>query len=251
MQRVVEDEHGSPDHWWFRARRDIFGRMIRQRVGLREGARVLDVGPGSGVNLPMFAELGARHGLTVLDRSIGSLESCRAGGAQRDGGMGLVQADGARHPFRAGSFDLVCALDVIEHLDDDRGALAEFRRVLKPDGALLVSVPAFQVLWGRMDVLAEHKRRYRRADLEARLREAGFRLERATYFNCLLFPPILLVRLLMRPFLRWTRTGGSDLGMPTPGLNGLFYRLFAAEGSWVVDRNLPFGVSIVALARPA
>ena len=117
---------------------------------------------------------------------------------------------------------------------------------------MLLTVPALPVLWGRQDVLSGHKRRYRRGELERRLREAGFAIERLTYFNTLLFLPILAVRLCMRPFLGRTSAGGggSDFSVPSFGLSGLLYRLFAAEGSWLVRRNLPLGVSLLAVARP-
>ena len=245
MKEVVHREHLDPDHWWFRARRDIFARLLDELVELPAHARILDLGPGSGVNLPVLAPRGE---VCVLDLSRFSLEQCRA-----DGASDLVEADATVHPFQARSFDLVTALDVFEHLADDTRAMAECRRVVKDDGWLLCSVPAFPLLWGRQDVLAMHERRYRKRELAERLRGAGFRVERMSYFNSLLFPPILAVRLAMRPFLsRTAANGGSDLGMRLPAfVEGSFYRMFAAEGGWLVKRDLPVGVSLVALARPA
>lgn len=245
MREVVHAEHLAPDHWWFRARRRIFERVLDEHVTLPPDARILDLGPGSGVNLPVLAPRGR---VTVLDVSRFSLATCRSGGAT------CVQADATRPPFRDASFDLVCALDVLEHLVEDERALRACRRVLRPEGRLLASVPALGLLWGRQDVLSEHKRRYARADFESRLVAAGFELERLTYFNSLLFPPILAVRLMMRPFLRATSQngGGSDLGLRLPRpAEELLYRLFASERHWLARRDLPIGVSLLGLARPA
>lgn len=244
MQDVVHKEHLERDHWWFRARRSILSGLLDASVPLGAGARVLDLGPGSGVNLPILRERGR---VCVLDMSRFSLDSCRALGA-----AALVQGDATVPPFRDESFDLVCALDVLEHLRDDARALRECRRVLRRDGRLFVSVPALGVLWGRQDVLSDHHRRYTRGQLQRRLVEAGFEIERLSYFNSILFAPILGVRLCMRPFLRWTVRGGSDLAVRLPlGLDGLLYRLFAMEGPWLRRRDLPLGVSLLALARPA
>lgn len=242
MKDVVHAEHLDPNHWWFRARRDIFAKLLDELSPLPEGARILDVGPGSGVNLPVLAPRGR---VTVLDISDFSLQTCR-----RDGAHSVVQADACRPPFADGSFDLVCALDVFEHLPDDQTAMAECLRVLKPGGVLLTTVPAFPMLWGRQDVLAMHQRRYRKPEFRDRLRRAGFELERLSYFNTLLFAPILAVRLAMRPFLRWSQKGGSDLGMAMPfGIDRVLHRVFAAERGWLVRRDLPVGVSILGLAR--
>lgn len=243
MKASLAQEYRESEHWFFRARRAIFQHVLDAWVPLAPGARLLDLGPGSGVNVPV---LRGRGRLAVVDVSRVSLDDCGDKGA-RD----LVLADASRPPFRTGSFDLVCALDILEHLDDDASAVREIRRVLAPGGALLVSVPAFGVLWGRQDVLSEHKRRYRRRGLELLLTENGFEVRRLTYFNAALFPAILAVRLAMRPFLRWTGAGGSDLTVPAPlGLDRLLYRAFAAERGWLVRHDLPVGVSLLALAAP-
>lgn len=227
-----------------RARRSIFRRILRECVPLPDDARILDIGPGSGVNLEVLRDHGT---VSVLDLDHESLLECRGAGAHH-----LVCGDAGAPPLQPGSIDLVCALDVLEHLADDTAALAAWRELLRPGGRLLLTVPALPVLWGRQDILSGHQRRYRRRQLERRLCEAGFAVERLTYFNTLLFLPILAVRLCMRPFLRRTAGGGggSDFSVFSFGLNGLLYRLFAAEGAWLVKRDLPVGVSLLCVARP-
>lgn len=245
MQDVVHSEHLDSDHWWFRARRRIFERVLDEQLPGGRAARILDLGPGSGVNLPV---LGERGRVTALDLSEVSLARCKRAGAPD-----CVLADATRPPFAEASFDLVCALDVLEHIDDDEAALAGVRRVLAPDGLFLFSVPAFPFLWGRQDVLSHHKRRYRKLQLKERVEAAGLRVEHLTYFNTLLFPPIAAVRFMMRPLLaRSVAKGGSDLSVKLPlGLDGLLYHSFACERAWVSRRTLPFGVSMLGWARRA
>lgn len=243
MKDVVHEEYGrrARDHWWFRARRAIFARLLDEQGALPERARIVDVGPGYGVNADVLAPRGA---LIALDLDARSLAACD--------GARPVRADATAPPFRDRSVDLICALDVLEHLDDDAGALRRWREALRPDGRLLLSVPAFPALWGRQDVLSEHRRRYRRAPLDALLRTAEYDVLRLTYFNTLLFPPIALLRLVMRPFLsRSVQDGGSDLEVSLPlGLDRLLYGLFACEAGWLARRDLPFGVSLLAVAAP-
>jgi SAM-dependent methyltransferase len=241
MRASVHAEYCSTrDHWWFRARRDIFARLLDALAPLPPSATILDVGPGSGVNLPILLQRGR---VTVVDTEPSSVFECLLGGAD------AVRGDATRQPFGDESFDLICALDVLEHLDDDCAALRECARLLKPSGWLFVSVPALPLLWGRQDVLAQHRRRYRRAELADRMQRAGLEIARLSYFNTLLFPPILAVRLMMRPFLhRLAASDKSDLSVRSP-FDGLLYRAFALEARWLVRRNLSLGVSLFALAR--
>lgn len=243
MQDVVHDEHLAQDHWWFRARRSIFDRVLDEQLPAGKAPRILDLGPGSGVNLPV---LGKRGRVTALDLSQVSLGRCLDAGAPD-----CVLADATRAPFGDGTFDLVCALDVLEHIDDDAGALTQIERVLAPGGLFLFSVPAFGFLWGRQDVLSHHKRRYGKGQLAERIRAAGLEIEHLTHFNTLLFPPIAAVRLAMRPLLaRSVAKGGSDLSVKLPlGLDSVLYHSFACERGWVTRRSLPFGVSMLGWAR--
>ncbi len=238
----AEYRRAASQHWCFRARREIFARVLDGAGRLPPNARILDVGPGFGVNLPV---LRGRGRVAVLDLDRDSLDACRAAGIEE-----AVYGDVHDLPFRDGAFDLVTALDVLEHLDHDVDALGGIRRVLCPGGRLLVSVPAFALLWGRQDVLSDHRRRYRRAELERKLTEAGFVIRRLSYFNTVLFLPILAVRLAMRPFLtRSVERGRSDLAVRfPPGIEAVLYRAFAAESRWLTRHDLPFGVSLLALA---
>jgi SAM-dependent methyltransferase len=152
-------------------------------------------------------------------------------------------------PFAADSFDLVCALDVLEHLDDDVGAAREIHRVVRPGGALVVFVPALRVLWGLQDQLAEHRRRYGRGQLRALLAGAGFRIERLTFFNTLLFPPILAGRIALRLVPGWARALRSENELGGPLADTVFGAIFSAESAFVCRADLPIGVSLACVAR--
>jgi SAM-dependent methyltransferase len=230
-------------HWWFVARRRIFltilDKYLRSSPGSRE--RVLDIGCGTGTMLTYLARYGDPEGIDVDDAAI---EYCHARGLTR-----VAQAGADRLPFADGSFGLVTALDVIEHIDDDRAALREARRVLRPGGKLLLAVPAYRFLWGRQDDINLHKRRYVAREVRERLIAAGFTVVRLTYINAVLFPAIAAVR-LARHILPKPRALQSDFSFPAPRpVNFLLGHVFGAERFVVRQFDIPFGVSIMALAE--
>jgi SAM-dependent methyltransferase len=177
------------DHWWFRARRDILDRAVARFVGKTDLA--LTVGVGITREAEMLAK---RTRLVAIDRA--RIDS-------RCLEVALpAQADATAIPFGDEVFDAAFIFDVLEHVDDEAKALSEIRRVLRPGGKLLVTVPAFMFLYGLQDEVSEHKRRYRKRPLEDLLRRSGFQVEYASYFNTLLFPPIVAVRVFAASFRR-------------------------------------------------
>ena len=232
----VEDSH-----WWFVGRRLIlesFLRQIHSALGARDSAlKILDVGCGTGANLEMLAQFGAAEGVDVSDSA---LEFCRAKGLKTHKGLA------EKLPFDDESFDLVTALDVVEHLDDDAAGLKEMHRVLKSGGRTLIFVPAFMWLWGVQDDISNHRIRYTKKQIVERLEKAGFEIERATYANWTFFAPILAGRTLMKI------TGikpESENNVNVSALNGVFGKLFGAERFWLKNFDFPFGVSIVIVAK--
>jgi SAM-dependent methyltransferase len=227
------------DHWWFRGRRRILGRLLAP-LGLAAHARVLDVGCGTGANGPVLGETG--RFAVGIDASAIPLGLTPRGHAAR------LRGDAAALPFAEGSFDAVVALDVLEHLDDDRAAARELSRVLKPGGAMIVFVPALRILWGLQDEVSHHRRRYTKASLRGALAAAELEILRLTYFNTLLFPPILAARLAMR-LRRPKISSENEVGGPVA--NALLTRIFALEAPLLRHTNLPIGVSLAAVARKA
>lgn len=228
------------DHWWFVARRRILAGEIG-RLPLPAGSRVLEVGCGPGGNLEMLGQFGP---LTAIEPDEASRAYAAKSGAEMHGGL---LPDGL--PDFPERFGLVAALDVVEHVDDDAGALAALGALTRPDGFMVITVPAYQWMWSEHDVRHHHKRRYTAGQLRGRLEAAGLKVRRLTHFNSLLFPPIAAVRLLQKlPGL----DGQAEEHLPGAAVNGLLRRIFETEGALLRATDLPFGVSILAICqRPA
>ncbi len=227
-------------HWWYTGRRKILSSFVEdicRRVTDRR-PRILDVGCGTGANLLMLSKYGDAEGVDVSEDA---LAFCRERGFEN---VKLGAAE--KLPYDDGTFDLVTALDVVEHLDDDLAGLREMRRVLRPGGRVLLFVPTFMFLWGLQDDVSHHRRRYRMPELRRVLEQAGFEIERTTYANITFFMPILAMRKLMR------LTGlkaESENNINVPALNGVLARLLGAESRLLKYANIPFGVSGLCVAR--
>jgi SAM-dependent methyltransferase len=230
-------------HWWFRGRRRILERLLA-RLDLPPGARVLDLGCGTGANGPVLAA----GGRFVVGAERSALPLALAGTGDR-GHAVRVRADALALPFGARSFDLVVALDVLEHIDDDQGAARELYRVTRPGGALVVFVPALQLLWGLQDEVSHHRRRYGARALRHIVGEAGYQVERVTFFNSLLFAPVLAARLAMRLYRPPGLASESQLGGPMT--NALLGGIFALEAPLLERMDFPLGVSLACVARRA
>jgi SAM-dependent methyltransferase len=229
------------DHWWFVGRRGLFAALLKG-FPLPPDAAILDVGTGTGANLRLLRDLGFAR-VVGVDFSAEAIRFCA------EKGLGSVQpGDVCALPFADRRFDLVFATDVIEHVEDDLAALREIRRVLRPGGHLLLTVPAFPILWGLQDEVSHHRRRYRLPLLVARLRAAGFAPQRYFYFNYLLFLPILAARRLMRLLqIRLASEGELNAKWLNRALTSLF-RLDVKTAPWL---RPPFGASALVVAtRP-
>jgi SAM-dependent methyltransferase len=227
-------------HWWYAGRRRIIASFLEGICKDLETSRprILDVGCGTGANLELLTEFGEVEGVDISQEA---LSFCRERGFTN-----VRHGAAERLPFADGSFDVVTALDVIEHLDDDLGSLKEIHRVLRPGGRVLLFVPAFMFLWGVQDDVSNHRRRYRLKELQEVVRTAGFEVERATYANLTFFAPILFVRTFMRAArLR----PPSEFKINVPAFNGVLGSIFGAERFWLRHLNFPFGVSALCVAR--
>ena len=227
-------------HWWHIGRRKIIASFVEdicRRVTDRR-PRILDVGCGTGANLLMLSKYGDAEGVDVSEDA---LAFCRERGLEN------VKLGAAEQlPYDDGTFDLVTALDVVEHLDDDLAGLREMRRVLRPGGRVLLFVPTFMFLWGLQDDVSHHRRRYRMPELRRVLEQAGFEIERTTYANITFFMPILAMRKLMR------LTGikaESENNINVSALNGVLARMLGAESFVLRYMNIPFGVSGLCVAK--
>ena len=183
----------------------------------------------------------ARHG-TVTGVELSSASVMLA----RERGVGeVIEGSVLDMPFAADSFDVAVSLDVIEHLEDDLGALREMRRTVTPGGSLLVTVPAYPWLWSGHDVALGHRRRYSARGLARLVERAGLHVVHASYFNTLLFPAVALTRV----WKRLTGEASHDLHRPSPAVNQWLERVFALERHVVPRVALPFGASLLLVAR--
>jgi len=225
-------------HWWFVGTRDILFSSVRDN--LSPDGSILDVGCGSGLMMKRFREAGRVFG---IDNNAGALAHCRSLGFHR-----LCRGDTVALPFKTGAFELVAAADLLEHCDDDSAVLHELCRVCAPGGILLASVPAYRALWSSHDVALHHKRRYSKRELVGKVEAAGFAVNRASYLNSLLFPPIALMRLtvgklaLLRPHGRIKYYENLQL------LNRTLLGIMRLEQRLLDHLDMPFGFSLLLLA---
>ena len=225
-------------HWWFVGRRRLFAAEL-EKAGVKRTDRVLDIGTGTGANLRLLRDLGFTE-VTGLDASEEAIGYCASKG------LGAVRkGDTCALPFADGSFDLVLATDVIEHVDDDDAAVREVSRVLARGGKALITVPAFQSLWGLQDRKAFHKRRYRMNSLLALLRGARLSPDHCYHFNYLLFLPIYLARRVI-DLLRLDLKSEGQVNNRL--LNRMLLTVFSLDISTASTIKPPFGVSILVMA---
>jgi ubiquinone/menaquinone biosynthesis C-methylase UbiE len=228
-------------HWYFVGKARLIRRMLACFAPPQ--ARLLDVGCGTGNILDVLKQFGEAVG---IDASPVALEFCRRRGLQH-----LHLGDvSARLPAPDESYDIVCAFDVLEHLEDDMKALAELQRVCQPGGHILLTVPALPILWSAHDEALAHKRRYTKQKLSRLLRQAGLRLRKVSYTNALLFPLALAYRLTGRMSQVRQSRQQSDFFVELPRwMNTAFLGVFTLEGILLTRMNFPLGVSLLCVCE--
>ena len=232
------------DHWWFRGKRAAIAALLDRAGAAPPGPRdlVVDVGCGTGAVLERF---GAGALAVGIDDHEDALHYAR-----RKSGARLARSDARALPFRTASVERIFLLDVAEHVPEDAAVFAEIRRVLKPTGLAVVHVPAHPRMWSPHDEAMHHVRRYTRAELEARISEAGLSPVLLTYtFGALLLPAVAV--------RAWKRRGErvaderADFGVAPGWMNRILAGWQAMEAAWLARANLPLGVSLAAVLRPA
>lgn len=228
-------------HWWFAARHEILSGVIaRLTLPSHSATNILEIGCGTGGNLGMLSRFGTISAVELDDYARRQAE--------------LVSGTLVKHgalpeplPFPTGAFDLVCVFDVLEHVEDDATGLAAAGKMAHQGGHILITVPAYNWLFGAHDRAHHHFRRYTKNDIGRLAREAGLKIERIGYFNTILFPVIAATRLLER---FQTRIAASDAVLPSPTLNFLLKNIFAAEARIVARAFFPFGTSVIGILSP-
>ena len=242
MDRIVYDRMAAHDstHWWYTARRDILADYLAREGDLPKDARILEIGCGTGHNLPMLAAFGTVDAIEI-DPAARDIASARLG--KPVGAAPLPELAGVER----GGYDLIAVLDVVEHIEDDVGALRAMAECLKPGGKILITVPAHQWMWSAHDVVNHHHRRYSKASLTRAIHAAGLAPRKLGYFNSLLFPLAAASRLVGR----LTGKDDSDDSPPPKIVNTLFEAIFRLERHLVGRVPLSPGVSIITLVEPA
>jgi SAM-dependent methyltransferase len=245
MNQSFAERYGCLErwHWWFRGRQRILEALLHNEVRGRSKIAILSVGCGPAEGLQWLKPF-AQNGGSVVGLDINPLYADRA-----PANTEFVVGDVGTIPFRSHTFDVVLALDVLEHLDDDAAGLREIARLRKPNGFLCVTVPALPSLWGQQDEISHHKRRYTRRTLSDVFARASLPRPYITYFNTALLPVIAAVR-WARAARGRTQLARSDFEDTRPGpLNELLAYGFALERFLIPYVPLPLGVSLLATRR--
>ncbi len=242
MERQVYDRMAELDqrHWWYKARRKVVAALIERVVQPAPGSRILEVGCGTGHNFAMLEQFGSVEAIEV-DPAARAIAEQRLG--RPVGSAPLPALDGVAD----GSFDLIGSFDVIEHIEDDRAALAGIARCLKPGGKFVMTVPAHQWLWSEHDRVNHHHRRYSHGGVKALFADSPLRLEKIGYLNSLLLP----LAIIARTAGKITGKDDGDDTLPPAPLNAALEKVFAQEARVIGRVPLPPGLSIWAVASSA
>lgn len=228
-------------HWWFTVRAQILEDYVRRNIYKGNPLKILNVGVATGATSDMLAKFGD---VTSLEYDADCCAFLR-----EELNMDVINGSVLELPFGVGEYDLVCAFDVIEHVEDDTLAVREMKRVCKPGGDLFITVPALMVLWSQHDEVNHHFRRYKMSGVKALFEKDTDGSERfSSYFNSLLFPPIFVFRVLSKllPKRSTKNNSGSDFGVFNNGFtNKLLAAFFRIELSWLRFSKFPVGVSIL------
>ena len=230
------------NHWWFKVRAKIILLLIDKSLAKNKdnNRTVLNIGAATGKTSEILAKYGE---VTSLEYD---KECCEF--VNENLPIKVINGSILELPFADNTFDLVCAFDVIEHVEDDKLALAEMKRVCKQNGLITVTVPAFMSLWSHHDIVNHHFRRYTKSNLTQLFTGNNLNYNFTTYYNSILFLPIFIFRLCTKIIPQnWIRKGaGTDatLGSETGVVNKIMYQIFNIELNLLKGMKFPFGVSI-------
>ncbi len=247
MEKVYEQKYHEleREQWWFRSRRDMVLRYVRQFPA----EKILDIGCSSGLLLENLQEEGfLNEQLYGIDISPEGIEKCREKGFDNCHVM-----DGAAIDLPKDSFDLLVASDCLEHIENDKKALANWYGLLRPGGVLICFVPAFMSLWSAHDVVNHHFRRYTKKELVEKMQAAEFKVMRSGYWNALLFPPVFAFRKVknMLGTLKKEHEPQEDLQPTASVVNAALTNLLRLENALLENGTIsfPFGVSTFCIAK--
>lgn len=239
---IYEDMAKMENHlWWFVGRRNIINSTLKNYISNDKDLKILEVGCGTGGNFSVLKNYGDVTGLEPSPHAAKFLEKhddvvIKTGGLPAEG------------LFEKESFDVIVAFDVVEHLKHEKECLSSLLQYLKPGGKFIVTVPAFKFLWSSHDISHHHFRRYSKPELKSLLKDNGLKITMLSYFNSLLFPVGLSLR-LMDKYSKGMAKVGSEDAPPSPLLNSILTKIFSFEGILLKILRFPFGMSLIAVTK--
>ncbi len=237
--RMAEREKS---YWWHIGRLKIIQSYVQKGTKGKKDIALLNVGCGTGGTIDMLEEFGTVDNVDVSDDAINFMK--------QSGYTRLTKVDDIKLPFKAKTYDVVGAFDVLEHIEDHVGALKEWKRVLKDDGAIVITVPAYQWLWSDHDVSLYHKRRYTTKLIAETAKHAGLRVERKSYAVVFSLPLVVSFRFLNKALGRKTTSETSYVDVPA-WVNKLFAGMLSTEAKAHKFMTFPAGTSVVTILRKA
>lgn len=240
MEKYLYDDlyNLEEKHWWHNSKRRIIRKLIK-KYNFSKEPKILDVGCGTGKNIEELLKLGEVWG---LDNSKEAINYCKKRGLKN-----LRLGNAQKTNFNPVSFDFITLLDILEHTDDNK-TLIEMKRILKKDGLLIITVPAFSWLWSKWDEIAHHKRRYNKKSISRILKNNGFKILYATFLYSFLVIPVYLVRKIKQK-LFYKQEYPSDFRLNNPLFNRLLNFLSFLEFKIAEKITLPFGTTILVIAK--
>ena len=227
-------------YWWHIGRLRIINAYLTMAVNDKKNKRILNIGCGTGGTVATLQRFGRVDNVDTSQQAIDHMK--------RSGFNNLTKVTGTKLPFKDNSFDIIAAFDVLEHIEDDLGALNEWRRVLKPGGAVVLTVPAYQWLWSSHDEALFHKRRYTVGRLRRVTNQANLRADKMSYAIVFSLPLVVVFRFINKVLRRQPSSATSYVDVPAV-VNHLFTKLLYAEAKAHRMIKFPAGTSIVARLR--
>lgn len=228
-------------HWWWEGRRQILSQLITRK----RKQKVLDMGFGTGETMSYLQKILSSAFICGIDASIVAVRFAKSRGHKN-----ALKGSATKLPYKTNTFDTTLALDVIEHIKDDQKVINEMFRVLKPGGEAIITVPALPFIWSKHDSGQGHKRRYTRRRLVSLAKKAGFQIKFISYFNFILSPVIILIRLVgrLKPF---NKLGEYDSKLNydisfKKNINQLLKAIFITEVKMLKKISYPIGISVAA-----
>ena len=238
MEKKVYERHikNQKTHWWFSVRRELISKFIK-RYSKKKKLKILDYGCGSGTNIKALTKFGDVYCYEKDKRTLDYLSS----EYKEDKKVTII-----KNLKRQIKYDLIILADVLEHIKEDSNALKTLKKFLKPQGQILITVPAYNFLFSKKDEVLKHFRRYGYNEIK-NLISKNFKILRITFFNTLLFFPITLITFIFKIF----RVDYIEDVENTPNklINNLLYYIFSIELFFLKYIDFPFGVSIIIVGE--